>query len=34
MVSKSPAEAPAIFSREMEMLQAMGKERGKKFPFD
>jgi ferredoxin len=34
MASKSPAEAPAIFSREMEMLQAMGKERGKKFPFE
>jgi Fe-S-cluster-containing hydrogenase component 2 len=34
MVAKSPAEAPPIFSREMEMLQAMGKERGKKFPFD
>jgi Fe-S-cluster-containing hydrogenase component 2 len=34
MVSKSPAEAPPIFSREMELLQAMGKERGKKFPFE
>jgi hypothetical protein len=34
MVHKSPAEAPAIFSREMEMLQAMGMERGKKFPFE
>jgi electron transport complex protein RnfB len=34
MVHKSPAEAPPIFSREMEMLQAMGKEAGKKFPFD
>jgi ferredoxin len=34
MASKSPAEAPVIFSREMELLQAMGKERGKKFPFD
>jgi electron transport complex protein RnfB len=34
MVKKSPAEAPPIFTREMEMLEAMGKERGKKFPFD
>jgi len=34
MVHKSPAEAPPIFSREMEMLQAMGMERGKKFPFE
>jgi electron transport complex protein RnfB len=34
MVTKSPAEAPAIFARESEMLKAMGKERGKKFPFD
>ena len=34
MVRKSPAEAPPIFSREMEMLQALGKETGKKFPFE
>jgi electron transport complex protein RnfB len=34
MVHKSPAEAPPIFSREMEMLQAIGKEKGKKFPFE
>jgi Na+-translocating ferredoxin:NAD+ oxidoreductase subunit B len=34
MVKKSPAEAPPIFSREMELLQAMGKERGTKFPFE
>jgi Na+-translocating ferredoxin:NAD+ oxidoreductase subunit B len=34
MVHKSPAEAPPIFTREMEMLQAMSRERGKKFPFD
>jgi Fe-S-cluster-containing hydrogenase component 2 len=33
MVHKSPAEASPIFSREIEMLQAMGKERGKEFPF-
>jgi electron transport complex protein RnfB len=34
MVHKSPAETPPIFSREMEMLQAIGKEKGKKFPFE
>jgi Fe-S-cluster-containing hydrogenase component 2 len=34
MVHKSPAEAPPIFSREMEMLQAMSRETGKKFPFE
>jgi Fe-S-cluster-containing hydrogenase component 2 len=34
MVRKSPGEAPPIFSREREMLQAMGKETGKKFPFE
>jgi electron transport complex protein RnfB len=34
MVHKSSAEASPIFSREMEMLQAMGKEKGKKFPFE
>ena len=34
MVKKAPDEAPAIFSREMEMLQAMGKETGKEFPFE
>ncbi|OGO14662.1 MAG: hypothetical protein A2Z02_04620 [Chloroflexi bacterium RBG_16_48_7] len=34
MVKKSAAESPPIFSREMELLQAMGKEKGKTFPFD
>lgn len=34
MAAKSPDEAPPIFSRETEMLQAMSNEMGKKFPFD
>jgi len=34
MVRKSPEEAPAVFSSGREMLQAMGKETGKKFPFE
>ena len=34
MVKKSPDEAPAVFSNEIEMLQAIGKETGKKFPFE
>jgi len=34
MVKKSAAEAPPIFPREVELLQAMGKEKGKTFPFD
>jgi Pyruvate/2-oxoacid:ferredoxin oxidoreductase delta subunit len=34
MVHKSPQEASAIFSRGREMLQAMGKETGKIYPFE
>jgi electron transport complex protein RnfB len=34
MVTKSPAEAPPIFSRESELLNAMSQEQGKQFPFD
>jgi Fe-S-cluster-containing hydrogenase component 2 len=34
MVMKSADEAPPIFSREMDMLQAMARESGKKFPFE
>ncbi|MBC8274783.1 MAG: 4Fe-4S binding protein [Chloroflexi bacterium] len=34
MVKKSPEEASAVFSSGKEMLQAMGKETGKKFPFE
>jgi electron transport complex protein RnfB len=34
MVHKSPQEASPIFSRGTEMLQAMGKETGKVYPFD
>jgi electron transport complex protein RnfB len=34
MVRKSPEEAPAVFSGGMEMLQAIGEETGKKFPFE
>ncbi|OGN92377.1 MAG: hypothetical protein A2Z75_04945 [Chloroflexi bacterium RBG_13_50_10] len=34
MVRKSPEEAPTVFVSQMEMLQAMGKESGKKFPFE
>ena len=34
MVKKSPEEVPAVFSGGVEMLQAMGKETGKKFPFE
>ncbi|MBN1690235.1 MAG: 4Fe-4S binding protein, partial [Dehalococcoidia bacterium] len=34
MVKKSPEEASAVFSGYLEMLQAMGKETGKKFPFE
>jgi electron transport complex protein RnfB len=34
MVKKSLEEAPAVFSGHFEMLQAMGKETGKKFPFE
>jgi Fe-S-cluster-containing hydrogenase component 2 len=33
MVSKTPDEASAIFSNEREMLQAIGKEKGKEYPF-
>jgi len=33
MVNKSPAEVSAIFSGELEMLQAIGKEKGKEYPF-
>jgi NAD-dependent dihydropyrimidine dehydrogenase PreA subunit len=34
MVRKPPEEASAVFSGHFEMLQAMGKETGKKFPFE
>jgi electron transport complex protein RnfB len=34
MVRKLPEEAPAVFSNHIEMLQAIGKEKGKKFPFE
>ncbi len=34
LVRKSPEEAPAIFANQREMLQTMGKEKGKKFPFE
>jgi hypothetical protein len=34
MVHKSPQEASAIFSRGKEMLQAMGRETGKIYPFE
>jgi len=34
MVHKSPQEAPAIFSSGKEMLQAMGKETDKVYPFE
>ena len=34
MVHKSPQEASLIFSRGKEMLQAMGKETGKVYPFE
>jgi Fe-S-cluster-containing hydrogenase component 2 len=34
MVKKSASEAPPIFSRETELMQAMSKEKGKQFPFD
>jgi electron transport complex protein RnfB len=34
MIRKSPEEVSAVFSGGMEMLQAMGKEAGKKFPFE
>lgn len=34
MVHKSPQEASPIFSRGKEMLQAMGKEAGKVYPFE
>jgi len=34
MITKSPAEASPIFSRDTELLQAMSQEAGKKFPFD
>jgi len=33
MVSKTPDEAPAVFRNEKEMLQAIGKEKGKEYPF-
>jgi len=33
MVKKSPDEAPAIFSNELELLQVIGKEKGKEYPF-
>ncbi|MCJ7654646.1 MAG: 4Fe-4S binding protein [Dehalococcoidia bacterium] len=33
MFKKSPEEAPAIFSNELDMLQAIGKEKGKEYPF-
>jgi electron transport complex protein RnfB len=34
MATKSREEAPPVFSRDMEMLRAMGEEVGKKFPFE
>ncbi|MBM3120298.1 MAG: 4Fe-4S dicluster domain-containing protein, partial [Chloroflexi bacterium] len=34
MVKKSPGEASAVFSDELEMLQAIGKEKGKQYPFE
>ena len=34
MVHKSPQEASAIFSSSIEMLQAIGKETGKVYPFE
>jgi hypothetical protein len=34
MVRKLPDEAPAVFSNEVEMLQAIGKDKGKKYPFE
>lgn len=34
MVHKSPQEASAIFSSDIEILQAVGKETGKVFPFE
>jgi hypothetical protein len=34
MVHKSPQEASAIFSSGEEMLQAIGKETGKVYPFE
>jgi Fe-S-cluster-containing hydrogenase component 2 len=34
MVKKTPEEASAVFANQKEMLQAMGKEKGKKFPFE
>jgi len=34
MVSKPPDEASAVFSNEVEMLQSIGKDKGKKFPFE
>jgi Pyruvate/2-oxoacid:ferredoxin oxidoreductase delta subunit len=34
LVRKLSEEAPAVFVNQMEMLQTMGKEKGKKFPFE
>jgi len=34
LIKKSPEEVPAVFANQMEMLQAMGKEEGKQFPFE
>jgi Pyruvate/2-oxoacid:ferredoxin oxidoreductase delta subunit len=34
MVSKPPEEASAVFSSDIEMLQAIGKETGKVYPFE
>ena len=34
MVKKPPEEAPTIFSNEREMLQAIGKDRNKQYPFE
>jgi hypothetical protein len=34
MVQKSPEEASPIFPSGKEMLQAMGKETGKVYPFE
>jgi hypothetical protein len=34
MVKKSPEEASPIFSKGKEMLQAMGRETGKVYPFE
>jgi len=33
MVKKSPDEVPAVFRNELDMLQTIGKEKGKEYPF-